>query len=198
MINLVTHNKALLGILLSLSGATFFALSITTARWSYDYGSNTQTVMLIRFLTLFFIMLLWNKSRKICLTLPYKDTMKCIILGVFYFIGIGSYLSSVAYMPVGLAVLILYTFPILVILGSAIVDKRKPGLLEVVALIIAFVGLIIALDIDTENTKLTGVLLAGLAAAGVTVNMLGSANILQKIPFTLFSFLYFSSCCLVL
>jgi len=187
MIKKLLENKALLGILLSLSGATFFALSITTARWSYDYGSNTQTVMLIRFITLLFIMLLWNKARQIPLLLSQSDILKCSILGVFYFIGIGAYLSSVAYMPVGLAVLILYTFPILVILSSAIVNKRKPGLLELVALILAFIGLFIALDIDTENTKIVGVVFAATAAIGVTINMLGSANILQRIPFTLFS-----------
>lgn len=187
MIKLLTQNKALLGILLSLSGATFFALSITTARWSYDYGANTQTVMLIRFATLLAIMLIWNKARQIPLLLSPADTAKCSILGVFYFIGIGAYLSSVAYMPVGLAVLILYTFPILVILASAVVNKRKPGLLELAALIIAFIGLFIALDIDTENTKLIGIILASMAAIGVTINMLGSANVLQKIPFTLFS-----------
>jgi len=187
MIEFLTRNKVLLGILLSLSGASFFALSITTARWSYDYGSNTPTVMLIRFLTLFAIMLFWNKAKKVHLVLSNKDIFKCSVLGVFYFIGIGAYLSSVNYMPVGLAVLILYTFPILVILASALVNKRKPGVLEFVALIIAFLGLFIALDIDTENTKLTGVLLAGTAAVGVTINMLGSANILKRIEFSLFS-----------
>lgn len=187
MLKMLSNNKALLGILLSLSGATFFALSITTARWSYDFGSNTQTVMLVRFISLLFIMLLWNKARKIPLLLSNNDIIKCSFLGVFYFIGIGAYLSSVAYMPVGLAVLILYTFPILVILASAVVNKRKPGILELIALILAFIGLFIALDIDTENTKLTGVFLAGLAAIGVTINMLGSANILKRIPFTLFS-----------
>jgi len=184
---MLTQNKPLLGILLSLSGATFFALSITTARWSYDYGTNTQTVMLVRFLVLLVIMFFWNKVRQIPLILSSNDILKCSILGVFYFIGIGAYLSSVAYMPVGLAVLILYTFPILVILASAVVNKRKPGLLEFAALIIAFIGLFIALDIDTENTKLIGVVFAGTAAVGVTINMLGSANILKRIPFTLFS-----------
>jgi len=143
--------------------------------------------MLIRFLTLFAIMLFWNKAKKVHLVLSNKDIFKCSVLGVFYFIGIGAYLSSVNYMPVGLAVLILYTFPILVILASALVNKRKPGVLEFVALIIAFLGLFIALDIDTENTKLTGVLLAGTAAVGVTINMLGSANILKRIEFSLFS-----------
>ncbi|MEH6455354.1 MAG: DMT family transporter [Cocleimonas sp.] len=187
MKNLFTRNLPLLGILLSLSGATFFALSIVTARWSYDYDVNTQTVMLIRFMCIIIIMLAWNKSKNITLMLPKSDLIKCSVLGVFYFIGIGSYLASVAYMPVGLAVLILYTFPILVIFTTAIVEKRKPSVLQFLALVIAFIGLFIALDIDTDNTQPIGIFLAVMAAVGVTINMIGSASILKRIDFSLFS-----------
>ena len=187
MINRLTQNKALLGILLSLSGATFFALSLVTARWSYDYNTNTQTIMLIRFTCVIFMMLAWNKSKKLSIQLPPIDTLKSCTLGAFYFIGIGSYLASVAYMPVGLAVLILYTFPILVILTTAILEKRKPSLLLFIAMITAFIGLFIALDINTENTKPIGILLAATAAIGITINIIGSANILKRINFTLFS-----------
>ena len=187
MKNLSTKNVTLLGILLSLSGATFFALSLVMARWSYDYDTNTQTIMLIRFLCIIAIMLVWNKSKNLSIKLPPQDLFKSAVLGAFYFIGIGSYLASVAYIPAGLAVLILYTFPILVILLNAIVEKSKPSLLQVVALVIAFIGLFIALDINTANTKPIGILFAITAAIGVTINMVGSANILKRIDFTLFS-----------
>lgn len=187
MERLFTQNLPLLGILLSLSGATFFALSIVTARWSYDYDVNTQTVMLIRFICVIAIMLAWNKNKSVSLILPKSDLIKCSVLGIFYFIGIGSYLASVAYMPVGLAVLILYTFPILVVFITAIVDKRKPSPLQFLALIIAFIGLFIALDINTDKTQPIGIFLAVMAAVGVTINMIGSANILKRIDFSLFS-----------
>lgn len=187
MINFFRNNLPLLGILLSLSGATFFALSIVTARWSYDFNTNTQTIMFMRFTLVIAIMLYWNKSRKLSLKLPKDDALKCSILGGFYFMGIGSYLASVAYMPVGLAVLILYTFPILVILSSAIVEKRKPSFLQFIALVIAFVGLFIALDINTDKTQPIGITLAMMAAIGVTINMIGSADILKRVKFSLFS-----------
>lgn len=187
MINLLKQNTGLMGILLSLSGATFFALSLVAARWSYDYDTNTQSIMLIRFICVMLIMLARNKSRNFSIKLPKADVFKCCSLGVFYFIGIGSYLASVTYIPAGLAVLILYTFPILVVLLTAIVEKRKPSLLQVIALIIAFLGLFIALDINTSDTKVIGIVLATTAAIGVTINMVGSAKVLNKIDFSLFS-----------
>ena len=183
----IKNNLPLMGILLSLSGATFFALSIVTARWSYDYNTNTQTIMFCRFMLIIVIMLFWNKSRKLSLKLPKEDALKCSILGGFYFMGIGSYLASVAYMPVGLAVLILYTFPILVILSSSIVEKRKPSLLQFLALVMAFIGLFIALDINADNSQPIGIILAMMAAVGVTINMIGSADILKRIKFSIFS-----------
>lgn len=183
----IKNNLPLMGILLSLSGATFFALSIVTARWSYDYNTNTQTIMFCRFMLIIVIMLFWNKSRKLSLKIPKEDALKCSILGGFYFMGIGSYLASVAYMPVGLAVLILYTFPILVILSSSIVEKRKPSLLQFLALVMAFIGLFIALDINADNSQPIGIILAMMAAVGVTINMIGSADILKRIKFSIFS-----------
>ncbi len=187
MKNVSTRNLSLLGILLSLSGATFFALSLVTARWSYDYDTNTQTIMLIRFMCVIAIMLVWNKSKNLSIKLPRQDALKSAILGVSYFIGIGAYLASVAYMPAGLAVLILYTFPILVTLLTAIVEKRKPSTLQFLALIIAFIGLLVALDINTDSTKPIGILFAITAAIGVTINMVGSAYVLKRVEFTLFS-----------
>lgn len=181
------NNIPLIGVLLSLSGAIFFALSLVSARWSYDHGTNTQTIMLIRFACVMFMMLAWNKRKKISINLPAKDIIKSSSLGIFYFIGIGSYLSSVAYMPAGLAVLILYTFPILVILITTIVEKHKPGFIQFIALIIAFIGLFIALDVNAENTKPIGIFFAATAAVGVTINMIGSAKILKRMKFSQFS-----------
>lgn len=180
-------NRPFLGIAAAILAACFFALSLVSARFSYDYGTNMQTIMLIRFGFMIGVMFVWNKLSKTSNNPPTGIKIKSALLGISYFIGIGSYLVSVAYMPAGLAVLILYTFPILVTLSSALIERKKPGIWQVLALLFAFLGLFIALDIDTENTQAIGVILAVIAALGVSVNMLGSASILRTIPFTQFS-----------
>ena len=183
-------NKTVLGIIAAIVAASFFALSLVSARISYDYGTNMQTIMLIRFGIMIGVLLVWNKITNTSINPPTNVKIKSSLLGVFYFVGIGAYLVSVAYLPAGLAVLIFYTFPILVIMLTALLEKKKPGLWQIIALLLAFTGLFIALDINldgnTKDTQAIGVILAIIASLGVAVNMIGSANILKTVPFTQF------------
>jgi drug/metabolite transporter (DMT)-like permease len=118
-------------------------------------------------------------------------------MGVTYFVGIGSYLMSVGHMPVALAVIIFYTFPILTALAHALVNRRRPGLVETTALFIAFSGLYIALEVETEGTRIVGILFAATASFSIMLNMLGSSHLLQRIPTTLFAFYQALSVCLL-
>lgn len=180
-------NRSALGIICAILAASFFALSLVSARISYDYGTNMQTIMLIRFGFMIGVMLMWNRLSHTSNNPPKSVKIKSSLLGISYFMGIGSYLVSVAYLPAGLAVLIFYTFPILVIILTALLEKKKPGLWQLFALLLAFTGLFIALDINTGDTQAIGVILAVIAALGVSVNMIGSAHVLKHIPFTQFS-----------
>ena len=185
------------GALLALTGASLFALSLITARYSYDYGSEPQTVMFVRFLILASMMVLWRMRSGALTSIPRRDAVICSLLGVSYFIGIGSYLLSVAFLPVSLAVIIFYTFPILVALGAALNARRWPGLREISALLLAFSGLFIVLDVKLDDVQPVGILFAVTAALGVCVNMLGGGYILRRVPTTVFSF-YQSTSVLIL
>lgn len=55
-----------------------------------------------------------------------------------------SYLSAIAYVPVGIAVLIFYTFPLIILLASPFVDGRRPTPAQLVAFVLAFAGLLLA------------------------------------------------------
>ncbi len=179
----------LLGLACALAAALGFACSLVLARISYDHGSNSQTVMLVRFALVALLMLAWNRWRGHSLALAPKLVAGCCALGVFYFIGIGAYLTSVNWLPVSLAVLVFYTFPILIALLSAALARRWPQPLEMLALLVAFAGLALALEVrgGVELHPL-GLALACCAALGVTLNMVSSGYLLQRIPTTVFSF----------
>ncbi|MGB0846625.1 MAG: DMT family transporter [Thiolinea sp.] len=181
------NNNYLLGLLCAITGALTFSLSLVLARVSYDHGTDAQTVLFVRFLLLGLMMLLWNRSRRIKMRLPAKLLTGNIILAFLYFIGIGSYLSSVSYLPVSFAVLIFYTYPILVALMTAAQNRSWPEMVEIAALIAAFIGLYIALDVETSGAQATGLILAVMAAIGVAANTVGSGILLHKMPTTVFS-----------
>ncbi len=187
----------LIGILCAISSAIFFSVSLITARSSYDYGCNPQTVILTRFVLLAVLMFLWNSRFRKNIQLPQKDALFCTLLGVTYFVGIGSYLMSVSYLPVSLAVIIFYTFPILVALSSAVISRRWPGLLEISAFLIAFFGLTIALDVKLVGLQTTGLIFAMCASLGITLNMLGGGYLVQRMPATVLNYYQSITVCIL-
>lgn len=77
-----------------------------------------------------------------------------------------SYLASVQFIPVGLAVIIFFTFPVLIMLFSPLVEGRFPGVWRILITVFAFMGLVVAIGPSFGTLDLRGVGLAVLAALG--------------------------------
>lgn len=188
MSNTTPAQSNLTGYGFSVLAAICFAGSLVLARICYDYGTNPESILVMRFAVLLVLLLIWNISRGKSLVLPTKLAAGSLLVGMTYFIGIGSYLSAVAYLPVSLAVLIFYTFPIVVVIITAGLARCWPHPLQVIALIVAFSGLVISLDVQLEGLNTTGLLLATLASIGIAVNMIWSGYFLKQVPTTVFGF----------
>jgi len=186
------HNKNLAGFLYAVLAAIGFSFSIIFAKKSYDYGTNPQSVLLVRFLLLSLLMGSWNYWQKTSLRITPRLMLSNLVLSALYFIGIGSYLTAITFLPVSFAVLIFYTFPIVVALLTALLARRWPHPLEMFALMLAFAGLFIALEIKPSGlsgTELSiGLVFAVMASLGIALNMVASGYLLIKLPTTVFSF----------
>lgn len=197
-----TQSQQWLGIGLAIIGASGFACSVVLARMSYDHGTNAMTIMSVRFALLAVLMWLWSSWRGETKLIRPKLVVGCLAISVTYFVGIGAYLSSVAYLPVSLAVLIFYTFPILTALISAAVDRRWPRALELAALAAAFFGLLVALDVDMTGQQSLdlhplGLLLAICASIGVATNMVSSGAIMKRLDTSVFSLYLAIGACVI-
>lgn len=80
-----------------------------------------------------------------------------------------AYLGSVQFIPVGLAVIIFYLFPVLIMVLAPLVERRNPGMLRILIAIVAFIGLAIAVGPSFESLDVRGILLAALGSAGATL-----------------------------
>lgn len=187
MMQHLLNNKALAGFLSAIIGAIGFSFSIVLARMSYDYGTDPQSVLLVRFILLGLIMAGWNVISGISMRVTPRLLLANLAVSAIYFIGIGSYLTSVTYLPVSLAVLLFYTYPIVVAILGAMLDRRWPHPLEIIALIFGFTGLLIALEINVATIPAMGLLFGIMASLGVALNMLASGYLLKNIPTTVFS-----------
>lgn len=167
----------------------FFALvtaiglgSITTqAKVFYAADGNAMTLMLTRFLmsTIVFGLLIASKRRPFNIDRRlYGPVFK---LGFIWSGSMICYLLSVELISVSLAVLILYTYPLLVLIYS--VYRRhvssSPTLITVFCL--AFAGLYLALSSGSVKLNTTGLLLASLAGLGAAYTFIRGARVAPQI-----------------
>lgn len=90
-----------------------------------------------------------------------------------------AYLGSVQFIPVGLAVIIFYLFPVLIMVLAPIVEGRSPGMLRILVAIVAFLGLAIAVGPSFDSLDIRGILLAVAGSAGATLQFFSGRSISQ-------------------
>jgi drug/metabolite transporter (DMT)-like permease len=92
-----------------------------------------------------------------------------IIIGLL--IGVQSFAHYTAFslIHIGLAVLVFFLFPMFTLIATAVMERRLPAPTQIVAVLIAFVGLALALAPGWSGAMAGGVALALLAATTFTV-----------------------------
>ena len=86
------------------------------------------------------------------------------------------YISSVAFIPVGVATIIFYTFPLIILVASPMIDGDRPTLARAAIFGLAFAGLAIAIGPSFQTLDPRGLALAGGAALGATVQFFFAAR----------------------
>ncbi len=171
-----------LGIIIVTTTALLISLSSIFSRFAYDAGANPQTMVLFRFLLFCTLLLIIRPKTKNQTTLTKHMRLAAIVAGCFYTIGSGSLLASIFFLPVSLAVVIFYTYPILTMAGEKILDRQSPKLLEVGCFLLAFAGLILALNIQIDSAiSPIGIVFGVTAALGMSACYLISDRNLKDI-----------------
>jgi drug/metabolite transporter (DMT)-like permease len=83
-----------------------------------------------------------------------------------------AYLASVQFVPVGLAVIIFFSFPVLIVLIAPLVERQRLKAWRVGVALAAFFGLVVAIGPSFDSLDLRGVGLALLAALGGVMQFL--------------------------
>lgn len=134
-----------LGLALAVTSAVGYGLMITATRLTYDAGSNPVTLICIRALvpTLMLAAVMLIRRSSFVLAPGAFWPVAGVALGQLG-ITIG-YLSAVAFIPVSLAALVFYAYPILVAALLAMTGHSRVGWAAALAFAAAFAGLALAL-----------------------------------------------------
>src|SRR4051812_33345908 len=113
------------GLLLALGSAACYGFNIVFARIAAFEGVNGPTLIAYRVLLLLGLAVGTAWAMRATLRIPGQERRPLLVMALSgASVGV-SYLSSVAFIPVTVAAVIFYTFPVLIVLATPFVDGRR-------------------------------------------------------------------------
>lgn len=191
--NVLVHRDALFGVVFALLAAIGFSAKAILVKLAYLDSVDAVTLLALRMLfsVPFFIgIALWAK-RQHAKPLSRHDRMLVLALGV-----IGYYLSSfldflgLQYISAGLERLILFLYPTMTVILSALIYKRAVGGKVVAAMALCYAGIVLVF-LHNAEMKQDGILLgASLVFASTlsySVYLVGAGHAIARIGTTRFT-----------
>ena len=152
----------LVGVLLVTLFAVVVGLNAIFARISYDAGADPVTFLFMRFLIALPIMFLIMKKRGFAIPRG-KLLLALILIGSLSAGTLICFFVSIQLAPVNLVIIITYLYPAIVTVLSALILRQKITGIKTVALVIATVGILLAIGIESGGYAV-GIVLAAATA----------------------------------
>lgn len=186
--NFFHSRQALLGTVLAALAAIGFSTKAILVKLAYAYPVDAVTLLAIRmaFSVPFFIAVaLWSGRDSKATPLAREDWFAVLALGL-----IGYYLSSLLdfsglqYISAGLERLILFLYPTMVVLLSALLFKRRIERREVLALALSYAGIVLVFihDVNTPQEGLVlGAALVFASTLTYSIYLIGAGHTIARI-----------------
>jgi drug/metabolite transporter (DMT)-like permease len=164
------------GLFFALASATCYGLNIVSARLSADAGINGPSLITYRVGVMLLLAGAVAVFARFSLAVAPEERRSLALLSLASSTVGLCYLSSVAFIPVTVAAVVFYTFPICIVLASPLVDGRRvtPSLMGVVLL--AFIGVVLVVGPGFSDLDVRGLLLAAGASLSATVQFFAASR----------------------
>lgn len=147
--------SAYIGVACALAGAITFSAKTIIVKLAYRHGVDPITLLALRMLIAlpFFVLMAWWAG---AVHLEKRDWLTVIGLGcVGYYLGSLLDFSGLQYISAGMGRLILFLYPTIVVLMSAVFLKQPIRLRHVMSLLLSYGGIAL---VFSEEIKLSGAL----------------------------------------
>jgi len=135
------------GIPLLMFLATVFAGNHIAARVAFDHGTSIAAAVMVRSGVTALVIVALLRLQSVSMALPRATLLRGLGIGLLVSLQSFCLYSSVAIIPVALALLAFNTFPMLFVLLTWLSGGENPGRRAFVAMPLALLGLVLALDI---------------------------------------------------
>jgi drug/metabolite transporter (DMT)-like permease len=172
----VTNPSGLSGLLFALAAASLYGVNIVSTRFAALAGISGVTLVFYRVFVMLALVAVAAALWRTPLRIAAGERGTVAVLGVATAALGGAYLSSVAFIPVTVAVVIFYTYPVLIVLASPLVDgSRITGtLMAVVAL--AAMGVVLVVGPAFQGLDWRGLALAATASLATAVQFFAATR----------------------
>jgi len=174
-----TQSAGFVGTILALTAAVAFAVSNMSAKLAFDGGSNPLTLAATRFILPTVVLVMWLRLGNNPLWLSKRDGWIAVGLGAVTAVYSWALLSAIGAIPLSLAILIFYLFPLVATVIVVICGWEKISWTTVAAIAVAVVGLALALDPRVGNHNALGITLALVASLGLGTVIAVSGRLLH-------------------
>lgn len=133
-----------------------FAANHIAARLAFDHGASIAAAVTVRSGVTALAILALLRLQAVSMALPRDTLLKGLGIGLLVSLQSFCLYSAVAIIPVALALLAFNTFPLLYVLLSWAAGGENPGRRALVAMPLALLGLVLALDIVGSLQSIAG------------------------------------------
>jgi drug/metabolite transporter (DMT)-like permease len=151
------------GVLLAVASATGFGVMPVLTKVVYDDGAGPFGVLSVRFTVAALLLLALARWRGEALPRGRQLGQLALLGGVGYVVESLCYFSALEHISAGLTALLLYLYPALVVVLSAVLLRHRPGRVAVTCVVVATIGTALTIG-PVAGGQLVGVAL-GLSAA---------------------------------
>jgi len=164
------------GITLALASAAAFGTNIVSAQIAGQAGLSGPLLVFYRVLLMLVLVggaaLLWRGS----LVLRRDERQPVLLFGLMTaLVGI-AYLSSVAFVPVSVAAVVFYTFPVLIVLAEPVLTPAPFRADRLAIALAAFLGIALVVGPDLHGLDPRGLALAMLASVSAAAQFFAAAR----------------------
>lgn len=169
------------GVIFALITAVGLGSITTQAKLYYAEGGNAMTLMLTRFFIATLIFGLTIVIRREAFKVSRSERSGVFLVGCIWSGAMVFYLLSVETISVSLAVLVLYAYPLVVLLYALSARQLEPSVRLVLLFLIAFGGLYLALSTGDIKLDYKGLLFATLASLGAAFTFIKGASVAPRL-----------------
>ena len=187
-------------IFLAVFSAFFFSIAASVAPLYYAAGGSVFLLLCIRYSTTLILSSALDKPSKKKKTKALY--IRLITISILQAIFVGCYMYSLKLIPLSLAVVVIYTFPLFTFFANSVIKSRSIDLISAAALFVSLLGIWLMVQGDATDWNGWGVFwgtIASIAQAGVNILSRdediepgwGLIKYLMLLPTAVFAIIYF-------